>query len=61
MIIGKAIKTKSAPTEVSAPKNANPNCRYTNLYYFHKRTQKREYAFLPKAKMRTLNESIRFV
>ena len=24
-------KTKSAPTEVSAPKNANPNCRQTNF------------------------------
>ena len=26
-----SVKTKSAPTEVSAPKNANSNCRQTNL------------------------------
>jgi len=25
----KVTKIKSAPTEVSAPKNANPDCRYT--------------------------------
>ena len=53
-------KTKSAPTEVSAPKNADSNCRQTKLIK-HKENpcdQQAESAFLPNSKCRLRQKGI---
>ena len=48
--IGELLKTKSAPTEVSAPKNTNPNCCYTKTNNMDKSPQQSaEFAFLPNS------------
>ena len=47
---------KCAQPKSYAPKNANPDCCYTNLIYFARARRKEEYAFLPKIKMPTLDE-----
>jgi len=45
-----SVKIKSAPTEVSAPKNANSNCRQTkNKLTDNSPNQPAEFAILPNS------------
>ena len=55
------MQIKSAPTEVSAPKNADPNCRQTilNIYKENLCLHQGEFAFLPNSKWRKQKKGIK--